>query len=67
MNLLYGVIGILGTLFAAIAFLGFLVSCYNWDIESAIVCGVVFAFFAFLSGLMGHLMEKMYARQSANN
>jgi len=55
---LYGVLGILGTLFAAIGFIGFFVSLSTWDIDSAAACGLFFAFFWFFACVMGHLMEE---------
>jgi len=55
---LYGILGVVSTLLAAVGFIGFAFSVGAWDIESAVVCGVVFAFFAFLAGVFGYLMEK---------
>ncbi len=55
---LYGVLGVISTLFAAIGFVGFAVGLSMWDIESAMVCGVIFSFFAFFAFLFGRLMEK---------
>jgi hypothetical protein len=55
---LWGMLGIISTLFCAIGFIGFFVSLSSWDIDSAAACGLFFSFFAFFACVMGRLMEK---------
>jgi len=57
-NLFFGMLGVIGSLLAAVGFVGFLVSVSTWDIDSAAACGLFFAFFAFFTCVMGRLMEK---------
>jgi hypothetical protein len=54
---LYGMLGVVSTLLAAVGLTGFTLSMVSWDIESAIMCAIIFAFFAFLAGVFGYLME----------
>jgi hypothetical protein len=55
---LYGALAVIGTLFAAVGFMGFVISLCTWDVTTAGVCALFGAFFAFFASVMGLLMEE---------
>jgi hypothetical protein len=55
MRILMAILGGLITALMAVSFIGFCVSVITWDIESSMICGLVFSFLAWAGVLLTDL------------